>query len=247
MRCEVRLFGGLADRAGAPRIPVELDGGATVGALREAVAHQHPELAPLLGRTKVAVDLEVAEDAQVLAPDARLALLPPVAGGAASAPDVHGRPPEVAHVRDDGRRVLTGLRADTLDADAAREAITGPGVGGTVVFVGTVRDHAPDLADPVVRLDYSAYPEMAERVLADLADELLRERTELSGIALLHAVGELEVGRETVVVACAAAHRGAAFAACEHALERLKSEVPVFKREVTAAGGHRWVGLDDCG
>ncbi len=243
MQRQVRLFGGLADRAGAPRVSVELDHAATVGELRDAVARQHPGLAPLLGRVTVAVDLEVASDDQRLTAGAEVALLPPVAGGAGAGPP-SGR--EVAVIRPDGRRVLTGLRGEPFDAAAAAAAITGPEVGGTVSFVGTVRDHAPDLEARVVRLDYSAYPSMAERVLARLAGELLDGWPELRGVALLHAVGELEVGRTTVLVACAAAHRGAAFAACETALEQLKAQAPVFKREVTADGAHRWVGLDDC-
>lgn len=243
MRFEVRLFGGLADRAGAPRVGVDVEGAATVGQLREAVATQHPELAPLLGRVKVAVDLEVAGEDRRLMPTSELALLPPVAGGAPCGSATSTG--EIAEVRHEGRRVLTGLRTEPLDPAAVAAAISGPEVGGLVMFLGTVRDHAPDLAERVVRLDYSAYAPMAEQVLARLADELLSERPELRGIALLHALGELEVGRTTVLVACAAAHRGAAFTACEDALERLKAEVPVFKREVTASGGHRWVGLDD--
>lgn len=244
MRCEVRLFGGLADRAGAPRVEVELGGPATVGHLREAVARQHPGLAPLLPRVKVAVDLEVAGEDQPLTPSSELALLPPVAGGAPAGPAA--RTAETAEVRGDGRRVLTGLRTEPFEPAAATAAITGPEVGGLVTFLGTVRDHAAGLSERVVRLDYSAYPRMAERVLARLADEILDERAEVRGIVLLHALGELEVGRPTVLVACAAAHRGPAFTACADALERLKAEVPVFKCEVTAGGAHRWVGLEDC-
>jgi molybdopterin synthase catalytic subunit len=65
----------------------------------------------------------------------------------------------------------------------------------------------------------------------------------LRGIALLHAIGDLAVGEHTILVAVSSAHREDAFDACRAALEAVKDRVPVFKREVTADGAHRWVGL----
>jgi MoaE-MoaD fusion protein len=224
---EVRVFGGLAERVGGSRVQVEVADDATVADLRAAVGAAHPAVAPLLSSAKVAVDLEIREDAHPVAGARELALLPPVAGGAGDDRDV---------------RIVTGLAEPPLPVDPTLATIGGPEVGGTAVFLGTVRDHAPDL-DGVVRLDYSAYPEMAEQVLATIADEIAAEHPAVSGIALLHAVGELAVGEHTVLIACAAAHRGPAFDACRDALERVKDRVPVWKREVTAAGEHRWVGL----
>jgi MoaE-MoaD fusion protein len=230
-RIEVRLFGGLADRAGTARTTVEVDEDATVADLRRAVATAHPSLAPLLDRVNVAVDLEVARADQPLAGARGFARLPPVAGGA-------GR------VSPEGVRIVTGLTAPPLAVDATITEVTGPEVGGTAVFLGTVRDHAPDL-DEVIGLDYSAYPEMAERVLETIADELVVEHPDVRGIALLHSVGELRVGDHTILIVCTAAHRRAAFAACQDALERVKDRVPVWKRERTAIGETRWVGLPD--
>lgn len=248
MRLEVRLFGGLTERVGASRLSVEVAEPASVGALRAALATQHAALAPLLPRVSVAVDLAVADDDQPLTSTAEVALLPPVAGGAGAdadptAPGPAGAGPTPC-VRADGRRSLTGLRPPPLSLDAAVEAVSSPRAGGIASFVGRVRDHAPDLAVPVARLDYIAYPAMAEQVLADIADEMLDERPQVLGVALLHAVGELVVAEPTLLIACAAAHRGPALDACREALERTKRRVPVFKREVAADGSHRWVGLD---
>ena len=248
MRLEVRLFGGLTERAGSSRLQVELPEIADVAQLRSAIAEQHPALAPLLGKVNVALDLAVAADDEPVTADSEVALLPPVAGGAATQ-DPHAGPSgpvgdRAVQVRDDGRRVLCGLREPPLPIDAPIEAIGGSQVGGVVTFVGRVRDHAPDLAEPVVRLDYQAYPQMAESVLHDIAEELLTRDPAVLGVALLHAVGSLRVGDPTILIACAAAHRGPAFEACRSALEEVKERVPVFKREVTASGAHRWVGLD---
>lgn len=229
MELEVRLFGGLWERAGGQRrLTVTVPDDATVADLRAQLAADHPRLAPLLPRVNVAVDLEVAPDGQLLEGATEVAVLPPVAGGAG---DGDGPP-----------RVVTGLVAPPFDVDAVLADITSPPVGAAVSFLGTVRDHAPDL-DGVVRLDYSAYPEMAEKVLAEIADELVAEHPEVRGLALLHATGELAVGDHTILVAACAAHRAAAFDACRDGLERVKDRVPIWKREVTADGEHRWVGL----
>lgn len=230
MRLEVRTFGGLAERAGLSTLVVELPDGADVGALRQVVASQHPELAALMPRVAVSVDLELADDATVLVPGQEVALLPPVAGGAGTA--------------DAGARILTGLVHGPLDVDAAIAAIGARDVGAIVSFLGTVRDHAEDL-DGVVRLEYSAYEPMAERELALIAGEMVAAHPEVRGIALLHALGPLDVGSHTILIATSSPHRAEAFAACREALEAVKERVPVFKREVTADGAHRWVGLPD--
>ena len=233
MQVEVRLFGGLTERTGGNRIEVALTEPATVTDLRLALAEQHPSLGPLLHRVKVAVDLEVADDEVAVTPDSELALLPPVAGGAGDSP---GDPPGTR------ARIVTGISSPPLDVAGALGTIAGPEIGGTAIFLGTVRDHAPDL-DGVIGLDYSTYPEMAEKVLAQIAAEIERDHLDVTGIALLHAVGELDVQDHTILIACAAAHRGPAFDACRDALERVKDRVPVWKRERTADGEHRWVGL----
>lgn len=225
MRLVVRLFGGLADRCGGDRIEVELPEAATVAVLRAEIARRYPELADLLDRVAVAVDLEVAGPDRRLEVGAEVALLPPVAGGAVPEP-----------------RVLVGVRPSPLPIDEAFEALAHPGAGGTVVFLGTVRDHAEDFG-PVERLEYSAYVPMAERVLGAIAAEVTGRWPAVTAVVLLHAVGDLPVGAHTILVGCSAPHREEAFAACRYALEEVKARVPVWKRE-QGPTGERWVGLD---
>lgn len=228
MQLEVRLFGGLAELMGARRLTVALPGDtARVAELRTALTGQHPALAPHLARTAVAVDLEVAGDDTVVATHSEVALLPPVAGGAETP------------------TVVTGLRQPPFDVDATITRVSGPDTGAAVTFLGTVRDHAPDLDTHVVGLEYSAYEAMAERVLADVAERVAAAHPSVTGLALLHALGDLAVGDHTILIVAVAPHRHAAFAACAAALEAVKDEVPVFKRERTVDGGHRWVGLTD--
>ena len=230
MRIEVRLFGGLTERVGRARIPVDVPEDITVARLRREIAEEYPDLAPLLDRVKVAVDLEVANDGTLVRGGSEVALLPPVAGGAGTG------------TRGDVR-ILTGLRPPPLDLGASVQAIQTPDVGATVTFLGTVRDHAPGV-EQVTGLSYSTYPEMAEKQLAEIAGEIADDHPAVRGIALVHALGDLDVGAHTILVVCTAAHRREAFEACSDALERVKDRVPVWKRERLADGTHRWVGLD---
>jgi molybdopterin synthase catalytic subunit len=233
MRLEVRTFGGLAERAGLATLPVELPEGADVALLRRTLAAQHPALAPLLPRVAVSVDLELVDDTTLLSAGQEVALLPPVAGGAGG--DGHGPEHDMT---------ITGLVHGPIDVDGTLQRIGDPTVGAVVSFLGTVRDHAEDL-DGVVRLEYSAYEAMAERELTTIATELRVTYPQVRGLALVHALGLLEVGAHTILVAASSAHRADAFAACRDALEAVKERVPVFKREITADGAHRWVGLPD--
>lgn len=237
MRLEVRTFGGLAERAGRATLVVDLPDGSDVGDLRRAVAALHPSIAPLMSRVAVSVDLEVARDTTVLDAAHEVALLPPVAGGAGDA-DAD------ADVDGIASRTITGLVHGPIDVAGTLERIAAPDVGATVSFLGTVRDHAEDLHG-VVRLEYSAYEAMAEQELDRIAIGLRAAHPELRGLALLHALGELEVGAHTILVAASSAHRSDAFDVCREALEAIKTRVPVFKREITADGAHRWVGLPD--
>jgi molybdopterin synthase catalytic subunit len=92
----------------------------------------------------------------------------------------------------------------------------------------------------VVRLEYEAYTEMAEDVMASLAQEL-HGRYDLHRIAIHHRVGVVEIGEASVVIAVSAAHRSPALAACRDAIDRLKETVPLWKKEVYE-GGEEWIG-----
>jgi molybdopterin synthase catalytic subunit len=61
-------------------------------------------------------------------------------------------------------------------------------------------------------------------------------------VAAVHRVGRLMLGDEAVIVAAAAAHRGAAFAASQDLIDTLKAEVPIWKHQIFADGTEEWVG-----
>ena len=92
----------------------------------------------------------------------------------------------------------------------------------------------------VTHLEYEAYAEMAEEVMAKLAAEL-QERHELCAVAIHHRVGRVELGEASVVIAVSAPHRQAALDACKEAIDTLKETVPLWKKEVYE-GGEEWIG-----
>ena len=86
-------------------------------------------------------------------------------------------------------------------------------------------------------------PQMAEKMLAEIVDEI-RQRWSLEDVAVAHRLGRLEIGETSLVVAVASPHRGDAFAACQHAVDRIKQMVPIWKKEFFE-GGEVWVGSQE--
>lgn len=130
------------------------------------------------------------------------------------------------------------VTTDPLDPAAAFAAVADEASGGTCVFLGTVRDHSE--AGRVTGLTYESWEELAVARLRELGEELFA-RWPLRRVVLWHRSGELAVGEISVIVACSAAHRAEAFEACRHGIERLKQDVPIWKKEHLVEGDSRWV------
>jgi len=132
---------------------------------------------------------------------------------------------------------MVRLVREPIDFTALTEAVRRPGCGAVVTFLGTVRDVTGD--ELTVALEYEAYPPMAERKMHEIADDV-RARWPIGAVTLVHRLGRLEVGEISVAVAVSAPHRTDAFAACRHAIDRLKEVVPIWKKDL-APGKAEWV------
>jgi molybdopterin synthase catalytic subunit len=134
--------------------------------------------------------------------------------------------------------VLVRVQEGPLSLDEAAAAVADPGAGAVCIFSGTVRDSSD--AGDVTGLTYEAWNELAERRLGEIADEM-RERWPVRRVAIVHRTGALAVGETSVVVAVSSPHRAEAFEACRHGIERLKQDVPIWKKEGLVSGEAHWV------
>jgi molybdopterin synthase catalytic subunit len=213
MIVSVRLFAMLREAAGRDALELELPDGATVGELLAEVGRRDG-LADVATRMTVvaAVNREYADASQPLRPGDQVALIPPVSGGAAG--DVHAAVTEAP-----------------LDLAAVARLVQRPSAGAVVTFTGTTRD--------VERLDYEAYAEMAGERMAAILVACVRDH-ELEAAAAEHRIGSVPLGEASVVVAVSAAHRAEAFAGARAAIDAIKSQAPIWKREVDGTRS-RWV------
>lgn len=135
---------------------------------------------------------------------------------------------------------LARISAAPLDLEEHLRAVDDSSAGAVTTFVGRVRDHDPDAAGAVVALEYSAHPD-AEAALSRIAAAAAGATGAL--VAVSHRVGRLAVGDAAVVIAVAAAHRAEAFEVCRAVIETIKTDLPVWKRQVEADGTTAWKGL----
>ena len=136
--------------------------------------------------------------------------------------------------------MLFEVTADELDPGRVVEHVRRDDAGAIALFYGVVRDH--NRGRKVMRLEYDAYPEMATKVMQRIADEV-KERFNVAETAIQHRTGRLEIGETSLLVAVSSAHRKEAFEACHALVDRLKEEVPIWKKEVFE-GGEEWIEGD---
>lgn len=123
-----------------------------------------------------------------------------------------------------------------VDPSEALAFVQDPAAGGSCLFVGTVRDSSD--AGEVTGILYEAWVELAESRLSQIAQEMLEDAKK---VALLHRFGALAVGEVAVAVAASAAHREQAFASCRTGIERIKHDIPIWKKELLGDGESSWV------
>jgi molybdopterin converting factor subunit 1 len=216
VRIQVRLFAALREQAGTSAVDLELPDGALVSDVWSALALGGDEPSSLA----FAVNREYASRERVLAEGDEVALIPPVSGG------------------DDGVAApLAELTSEPLDLGRLIARVADPAAGAIATFLGTVRNQAR--GRDVLWLEYEAFDEMAVLELERVARDVIAEHGCLHA-AIAHRTGRLEVGEASVAIAVSAAHRAAALAACQQAIDTLKLTVPIWKKE-RYGDGEEWV------
>jgi len=198
MVVRIRLFAGLRERAGRGELELELPDGALVADALAAVDDLASGV-PLV----MAVNREYASPQDRLSAGDELALIPPVSGGAATAPHV-------------------AVRDEPLSLDGLVAAVRDPRAGAVVSFSGVTRE--------VDHLDYEAYVEMATAQIEAIVAAAI-ERHGLCAAAAEHRIGRVPLSEPSVIVAASAPHRGEAFAGAREIIDEIKARAPIWKRE----------------
>ena len=132
------------------------------------------------------------------------------------------------------------LSPTSLDVAAAEQFATDPAAGGICTFAGTTRAETNATGQPLIALDYEAYPEMAEKQLRALAKGA-RDRWPIVKLVLLHRLGRVPIAEASVLISVSTPHRAASFEACRFLIDELKKDVAIWKKEVWQAGEATWV------
>jgi molybdopterin synthase catalytic subunit len=119
-----------------------------------------------------------------------------------------------------------------------------PSNGAMVMMSGMVRNQTD--GQPVVALEYQAYQPMALQVFYQIAAEVRRQWPDVNRVVIYHRIGWLNVGEISVLVAVGCPHRGEAFAACQYAIDTLKHNAPIWKKEHWEDGSSSWVSIGAC-
>jgi molybdopterin synthase catalytic subunit len=131
------------------------------------------------------------------------------------------------------------LTRSRIDPAKILKDVEAPGAGAVALFLGAVRDNSE--AGKVEKIEYEAYEPMAEKYLAKAEEDVRRRWPSTTGVKITHRLGRLSVGDVSVAVAVSSPHRAEAFEACRYAIEAIKHEAPIWKREKLADGRQVWV------
>lgn len=131
-----------------------------------------------------------------------------------------------------------------LDVASIYARVDDPANGAIVMMSGTVRQQTDGRT--VDSLEYQAYEPMALKVFDTIATQIARRWPEVSRVVIHHRIGKLVVGEISVLVAVGMPHRSEAFAACQFAIDTLKHEAPIWKKEHFADGSSEWVSIGAC-
>ncbi len=214
MRVRVLFFGALKEIAGRTEDELEIPAGTTLEDVFTIYSARYETLRARRSSTLFARNREFAQANTVLADDDEVAFLPPVSGGSSE-----GHVFEITRERIDARRLAESLQR--------------PEDGAVVVFEGVVRNNSQGRTTKY--LEYECYEEMARARMEQIGREIAAQFS-IGRIGMLHRLGRLEIGEASVAVVATAPHRKPAFDAAFEGINRLKREVPIWKKEYFADG-----------
>jgi MoaE-MoaD fusion protein len=214
MKVNLSFFAAHKRTAGTDKASIELPEGSSA---RDAARAAETQFGLVLKGSMVAINDEYAEPERKLEPGDTVAFIPPVAGGSG--------------------QDFFQITANALEIADLHSRLIAPGWGGQASFTGSTRTPNKGLA--ITRLEYEAYPELAQNVMRDLALEA-RAKWDLGAIVLAHRTGIVLPAEISIFVGASSAHRTDCLQAVPWLVDEAKARLPVWKLEV-AENGERWV------
>ena len=132
---------------------------------------------------------------------------------------------------------MLSISEHAIDIEMLLENVKDNAAGATVLFLGTVRNHNEGYG--VSEIYYEAYIKMAQESVAKIEAEALK-KWNLKKFAAVHRIGNLKIGEVSVAIAVSSEHRAEAFEAGRYAIDRIKTEVPIWKKEIRGDKGGIW-------
>ncbi len=209
MRVRVLFFGILKDIVGRSEESLDIERDSTLAGLFEAYSARFETLRDTRPSILFARNQEFATPETVLAENDEIAFLPPVSGGC-------------------GQEHVFAITRQRIDSRELSRKLQRPEDGAIVVFEGVVRNNTK--GRPTSYLEYECYEQMALEVMARIGNELAVQYS-LGRIGIVHRLGRLQIGEASVAVVATAPHRRQAFEAALEGINRLKREVPIWKKE----------------
>ena len=219
MKITAHFFASAREAVGVRQLQLDLTDGATAADLVQQLVSDYPRLAGCTAALRVAVNEAYTDLDTVLHQNDEVALIPPVSGGSPM------------------QFIVT---EESLEPRKLEALLESPANGAIVTFQGVVRNHSR--GKTVSYLEYDAYAPMATKVMAQIAEEA-KQRWPITDLGIWHRIGHLEIGQASLLVVVTAAHRKECFEACHWTVDRIKEDVPVWKKEVWA-DGESWVEGD---
>jgi molybdopterin synthase catalytic subunit len=220
MRVRVLFFGVLKDIVGRAEESLDIEADSTVGSLFDRYSERFETLRDRRPSILFARNREFATAEIVLAENDEVAFLPPVSGGASPV------------IRTAGGHIFAITR-EVIDSQALARSIQRPEDGAVVVFEGVVRNNTKGRSTD--HLEYECYEQMAIEQMARIGQDIAGQFA-IHRIGVIHRLGRLQIGEASVAVVTTAPHRKAAFEAAFEAINRLKREVPIWKKEFFTDG-----------
>ncbi len=227
----IALFAGLAERFGTRQLLLDRpESELTAGQLKAILSEIYPDHAEAVATAFVACNQAFARENAIVKRDDELALLPPVSGGSGD------------DIGSGGDLVAEGPRYEIvkhpIDVEAICRRASHPDHGAILAFIGTTREWTH--GKRTVLLEYEAYAPMAETAMRQIGEEIgVRWPGTITSIT--HRIGPVSVGEASVVIAVSSPHRAEAYEASRFAIERLKTIVPIWKKEIYE-DGTEWKG-----